>query len=721
MIPLLPLLVITTSNPSILVPINALLQPAVTPRSTAICHRHRCLPASRRFQQQQQRTFLQRYSSSSSSSSNNERGSSDLTTTRVPLERIFNGGREYLFTTRRNIRNFEWGIEEVEELFESVLDLIDGDNDSDNSDDDDDAYDTRGYSPLELNAITIMPTSTVTTETHRNKGKTANLGRSSQLFDVHDGQQRLVSICLIFAALRDNFLEWGEEWEEDAMEISQAIYPKKSRLEDVARMQMKERRVESVMHRILSNEWIDDHDTNGLDEDSGPKSRLFYKNYLKHYTVKERKSMPKSELYILEAYEYLIDRVKELKPRRAIKFLDALKDDTFLLVCIPSSTRMARSIVMGLGKGKNLEPVDEFKGLVCFCSIRDEALQDEVLNKWDALCEDVGRDTLSSACILIAQSELQKPVMKNNGEVDLFEDYLKIYLESITKGDGDGATYFKNVLVPATKILQSLHDGTLVLEGNGDKTPPSLSFLRAACQIRTSKDIELVILHLLSHYEKGKTKSQKGEIEDALFDLEGIALWMMLTKPKPAERRKRCFDIINLRSSRPKGRKKVDKYYNPLSLSSEERHAIIDNLENGEFGKGMDSKIGKAILERLNEHELITSSQVKKIQYMHSTLQIEHILPQKYNKVAKWIEEWNEDDAELWMHRLGNLVLLNQKLNSKISNGHFVEKIKHYKSSPYPMTRRISDSYLEKWTLDEVKDNHFYVLDFAKCVWELAV
>ncbi len=232
-----------------------------------------------------------------------------------------------------------------------MLDLIDGDDDNDDSEYDD-AYDARGYSPLELNAITIMPTSAAMTEAHNKKGKKPNLGRSSQLFDVHDGQQRLVSICLIFAALRDNFLEWGEEWEEDAMEISQAIYPKKSRLEDVARIQLKERREESVMHRILSNEWIHDHDTDSFDNDSDHEGRLFYKNYPKYYTAKERKSMPKSELYILEAYEYLNDRVKELKPRRAIKFLDALKDDTFLLVCIPSSTRMARSIVMGLGKGK---------------------------------------------------------------------------------------------------------------------------------------------------------------------------------------------------------------------------------------------------------------------------------------------------------------------------------------------------------------------------------
>jgi hypothetical protein len=65
--------------------------------------------------------------------------SSALSTTRLPLTRIFNGGREYLFTTRRNVRNFEWSTPELEDLFESIS-CLDGVNDE-----------------LELNAITILP------------------------------------------------------------------------------------------------------------------------------------------------------------------------------------------------------------------------------------------------------------------------------------------------------------------------------------------------------------------------------------------------------------------------------------------------------------------------------------------------------------------------------------------------------------------------------------
>ena len=42
---------------------------------------------------------------------------------RIPLEKIFDAKREYLFTTRKNIRNFEWTTEEAEDLFEDILDI----------------------------------------------------------------------------------------------------------------------------------------------------------------------------------------------------------------------------------------------------------------------------------------------------------------------------------------------------------------------------------------------------------------------------------------------------------------------------------------------------------------------------------------------------------------------------------------------------------------------
>jgi hypothetical protein len=86
--------------------------------------------------------------------------SSALSTTRLPLTRIFNGGREYLFTTRRNVRSFEWSTTELEDLFESILSL-DGINDD-----------------LELNAITILPAD-ISDEEQR------NIGITSRIYDVN--------------------------------------------------------------------------------------------------------------------------------------------------------------------------------------------------------------------------------------------------------------------------------------------------------------------------------------------------------------------------------------------------------------------------------------------------------------------------------------------------------------------------------------------------------
>jgi hypothetical protein len=84
---------------------------------------------------------------------------SALSTTRIPLQRIFNNERDYLFTTRRNVRSFEWTTKEVEELFESIL-CLEGDADE-----------------LELNAITILPKAMTKLE------KTA-IGRVAKIYDV---------------------------------------------------------------------------------------------------------------------------------------------------------------------------------------------------------------------------------------------------------------------------------------------------------------------------------------------------------------------------------------------------------------------------------------------------------------------------------------------------------------------------------------------------------
>lgn len=499
---------------------------------------------------------------------------------------------------------------------------------------------------------------------------------------VHDGQQRLVSLCLFMAAMRDNLLSWGEDFEQDAKDVSDAIFPQKPRRTPVDRIKLRDKNNELLRH-ILRN-----------------SPELILPN------LKSRKNMVESEKLILEAYEYFLQRIGELGPDKAIDLQTNAMEKVYLLVCIPANTRIARNIVMGLGKGKNLEPVDEFKGMVCFNSIKDVDKQDDVLEKWNRLCEEVGRKVLENACVMLAQTHLRRR-LQPNGEIDLMEDFLKDY--SMERTGGDGASFFDEEIAPAAKTLKRFRDGYIKLEGRPEDLP-SLNFLRAATKIAASKEIEPVVLSLLVKWQSTTDHEEKTLLVNDLRKLECIAIWMMLTKPSLKSRLERCFQIMGLQDPQ-------ESENTPINLSESETLQVFKALNENQFGpKGPGSKIAKAILERLNEFELVKSSQGR-VNPIEGTLQLEHVLPQKYDTVAGWTRKWDTDSAGEWMHRLGNLALLNQKVNAKISNGPFMEKKDHLAHSLYPLTRQMAGNAI--WDVEAVKSHHDTVIRLAIVIWGL--
>ena len=62
---------------------------------------------------------------------------------------------------------------------------------------------------------------------------------------------------------------------------------------------------------------------------------------------------------------------------------------------------------------------------------------------------------------------------------------------------------------------------------------------------------------------------------------------------------------------------------------------------------------------------------------------LEHFLPRKWR--ANWPTTWSPDEAEMkaasrdrTLHEIGNLTLVTQKLNSKVSNGSWATKVEHF-------------------------------------------
>ena len=603
---------------------------------------------------------------------------------RIPLEKIFDAKREYLFTTRKNIRNFEWTTEEAEDLFEDILDI--------------DEMANIGGS-LELGSITIIK-----------KGTTAKIGENSCLYDVHDGQQRLVSLSLLLAAIRDTIYEKYPDAKDSATDVARMIYPKKRNCTDVTRIELREKNGNKWLKCILSR------------TDPETKTKMKDDEDIMKVLPEERswkKFQQESDRQILTIYNYYRKRIDDLEnEEKILNLLDRFGSNVYFLVFIPSDTIIARSFVRGQGKGKNMEPVDEFKGIVCFDWNENEQVQDSMRESWEDLCEDVSRNTLQDACLILAQQSLRTR-LKKNGEVQWMQQYVKERMMSDVEYKAE--TLFKTEIVPAAKALEEFRSNGNFYTDDSIRVvshPPSLNFLRSIAEIPSCKEIEMVVLYFILIYDDTTDEEMKKLIINKLKDIECIALWMMLAKPKPKDRFQRCLLIIEEHEN--KDNIAAVSSSSTSSLTNEEQRLICNALETTDFGKGAtDRKKATAILERLNEYELVKKHQ-SKLQPIKSSLNIEHILPQKHNKNVYWMEHWqDDDDISFWQHKIGNLALLNQKINSKIGNNCFEIKKKHLKESPYPLTKEIAANDALVWDVHAVQDNHKRYINLAKEVWNI--
>ena len=59
-------------------------------------------------------------------------------------------------------------------------------------------------------------------------------------------------------------------------------------------------------------------------------------------------------------------------------------------------------------------------------------------------------------------------------------------------------------------------------------------------------------------------------------------------------------------------------------------------------------------------------------------ISVEHILPQTPGKTSQWIKDFTEEQREAWLHRLGNLMLLSRRKNTSLGNLDFADKRVRY-------------------------------------------
>lgn len=142
---------------------------------------------------------------------------------------------------------------------------------------------------------------------------------------------------------------------------------------------------------------------------------------------------------------------------------------------------------------------------------------------------------------------------------------------------------------------------------------------------------------------------------------------------------------------------------------------FFELLDREEWGSFSGTKINK-IRYLLLKLDLILGSRTVEITFDKTVVTVEHLLPQKIDHAA-----WGIDAAHhaMWVHRLGNLVLLDMRKNASFGNAPFPAKREKYKVqyASRANTNYVLHSHTD-WNLDTLKQNHERVVGLLRQYYE---
>lgn len=488
-------------------------------------------------------------------------------------------------------------------------------------------------------------------------------------FDVIDGQQRLLTITIFAAVLRDiaNSIDQDKASLYHKKDITQEDYYGK---EDV---------------RILPGESI----------------KGFFKNTIqsKKNRIMEIVPQTKEQSEMKKAYAYLHTKVNnELNKfdvnESKLRYLDRLREKAANLVVIEiliENEEEAYEIFETTNaRGVDLSVADLLKNLI-FKKIPVKEDRDLTKEIWQDITKNV-QETGSELKKFIRYFWLSKYAFVS--EKKLFR--------AIKRGTTDWNKLLEDLWDASqlyNKLLEGSEDDFQDLK-NGHKIYKSLFSIRLM-NVSQCYVLFLSILKNLKKLEMDPTK---------IFQLiEKFTFQYSVVCKLPGNKVERIYSRYALRleeaansSNKKKRSRKVQRVFSDL------RKEIKDERPSSEVFQESFSdlsyknsekyrKLIKYILGEINDYNAKTKEH--KIDF--NNVNIEHILPQKPDRAWRL----SKKDIKGYVNKIGNLTLLDKRLNSKVQNKVPKEKIKELRQSQLPITQnlvRVLTDLKYKWNEEEI-------------------
>ncbi len=482
---------------------------------------------------------------------------------------------------------------------------------------------------------------------------------------VVDGQQRLTTLTLLLSAIRASVA--GSDVQAD---ITSCIYEKGSLVKGT-----------QPRYRLSLRD----------------RDRRFFRDWVQHEGVIEKlianhESLSDSQTRLRVNARHFMGVVQELDPLKQIRLAQFIVTRCYLVaVATPDLDSAYRIFGVMNSRGLDLSATDILKAEII--GAIPAVGRDGYTVKWEQLEEDLGRDNFGE---LFSHLRMVYRKAKPQGTL------LKEFREHV--GPPDPVAFVDQVLQPMAQAFREIGDADYSSTMHAEAINDSLRWLN---RIEFKDWLPPALAYFTRH------RSAPDKILAFVTDLERLTYSTLIRKSGVNERIER---FSRLTASIEAGDDLQDSA-SALQLSPIEQHETHAALDGPLYQTHSARALGVILLRM----DALVSDGSKTM--AHDQVTVEHVLPQQPRQDSTWLQ-WmpNPQDGALWVHRLGNLALLNRKKNSAANNYDFDRKKDAYFSKggscAFPLTTQVLQQ--SDWTVPVMQTRQAKLLELAEKHWRLA-
>ncbi|BBM89821.1 hypothetical protein COTS27_01531 [Spirochaetota bacterium] len=534
---------------------------------------------------------------------------------------------------------------------------------------------------------------------------TATNGTDYIEYDVIDGQQRLITLFLTFAVMRDAVIKIKDEAKSSEDDLSEDDINKFIKSCQTS-IQQEENSFENIPERArilfqIRND-VDDFINNYLNRKKGtldiiPPNNDLLNKYKNETSIK----------HMCSAIRVIRDFFSEYNFKYSD--FDAFLTYIFnyvLTVSITSSHENlsdTHKIFETLNtRGLELRPSDILKSQNLE-QILVSDMRNKYSRKWDEFENNLDNyfekdqsyfDSLLSHIRTILRKEKAEKSLLKEFEEKIYPHRFNDLPHSLTKGES------------TLECIEKYYDLFTKLFSNNFKTNDSYTVNNLIALMKGLLPSDYWIAALLMYYDKFNEQN----LADFLIRLDNKVSYDWIVKETPTTR------IVNIN----KILKELDKVGNSKKIDPKKISDFLKNdcfkIDLPKFENTLDdqeiyhTRHVKYLVHKLN---FLDNNNTSKWNITTRNISIEHILPQKPDKSSQWVHDFKDDERVTWTHKLGNLILIDRRKNANLSNKDFTTKKETYFKgnieSNLPYSMKIYQ--YSTWAPKDLANNHEESID----------